>query len=276
MSAATLNVNVTCLACDGVRPCAECRALGRTFASAGYRVFHSSRYAALRAAADGTYGFAACVIPVKAGEQRIVDAVVALLPDASVAIAAEDATLISPLPRRFVAFPRVDYLAGKPPAGWMRSLKEPDLEGEPERHQQREAAPPAHATSRLRSTTTARASRDGDAMLLLGDELAWHRASGLGFAVLVVSGAGAAPARLKAALSASLRANDSLALQQDDCIAVLAGVNATQARRVVSRAVAAASRRLRIARVGLRWGLAVCPDDGDEPEALLAAARSKM
>ena len=216
------------------------------------------------------------MIPVKAGEQRIVDAVVALLPEASVAIAADDAATIASLPRRFVAFSRADYRAGKPPAGWMRSLSSRDSDGEPERRQERETPPPSHATLRLQAVRSARTGGDADALTNVRDELAWYRASSLGFAVLIVSGAGVAPARLKTALASSLRSGDSLVLQQDDCIAVLPGGNAEFAKRIASRALAAASKRLRIARAALKCGIAICPDDGNDAETLLAAARTHM
>ena len=119
--ASPLNVNVACLACDGSRPCAECRAAGRTLAASGHRVHYSSRYAALRAAADGTYGFPACVVPVRAHERSISDSIISLLGDAQVAIAAEDpAAFERPLPSNVLVFPRSDYLAGTLPSGWPR------------------------------------------------------------------------------------------------------------------------------------------------------------
>jgi len=286
VSAAALNVNVTCLACDGVRPCAQCRALGRSIAAAGHRVFHSSRYAALRAAADGTYGFSACVMPVRDGERHIVDAMVALLPEARVAIAADDAATLAPLPARFVAFSRADYLDGKAPSTWLRSLRAADIEpvaqsaknDEPPDAARRpaESGPLLRATRRLRALQATQPVAQDDAIALIRDELAWHTASGLGFAVLVVSCAGAGAARLKTALAASLRASDPLSSQGGDCVAVLPGADARHARRAATRAVAEMSKQLGVERGALKVGVAVCPDDGDDAQALLASARNRM
>ena len=283
MIAAALNVNVTCLACDGVRPCADCRALGRSIAAAGHRVFRSSRYAALRAATDGTYGFTACVVPVENGEQHIVDAVVALLPDARVALATDDSAGFAPLPPYIYPFSRADYLAGRPPSEWLRSLKSraprPSGKSAGRDLAERSAAPSelvARATRRLRALPATHADASADAIVLLLDELAWYRASGIGFAVLLATGAGMKPEHIKTAMTASLRAGDSVGVQQGQCLGILPATNLRQAKRIAVRAVAAATKRLRAARDALRCGIAVCPDDGSDADALLAAARSRM
>ena len=57
---------------------------------AGYHVEHSTRYQALRAAASGTYGFDACIVPVGAEERAVVDAAVSLLGDRRLALVVED------------------------------------------------------------------------------------------------------------------------------------------------------------------------------------------
>jgi len=225
-------------------------------------------------------------MPVRDGERHIVDAIVALLPEARVAIAADDAATIAPLPPRFVAFPRADYLDGKVPANWLRSLRAPDValaarsakNDEPPDASRRsaESGSLTRATQRLRALQATHQVAQDDPLALIRDELAWHKASGLGFAVLVVSCAGVGAARVKTALVASLRASDSLSSQGGECVAVLPGADARHAKRAATRAVPDASKRLGVKHGELKSGLAVCPDDGAEAEALLASARGRM
>ena len=289
-----LNVNVACLACDGTRPCAECRAAGKAVAAAGHRVHHSSRYAALRAAADGTYGFTACIVPVNDGERSITDALAALLPDARVAIAIDDADILSAsLPAQFVSFPRADFRAGKLPQAWLDGLTRGNVATRPS-HPSSAAARASHAplarasrtsvpaagassatsgrsdaTRRLRAMLAPRSSHM-DLATLLADELAWFRASGVGFAVLRVSFKGARPEPAAAAVSEFVRSGDSVTLRGDDCIALLTGADAAHARRIATRVVGLACKRLGVARSAARLGVAACPSDGETADVLLA------
>ena len=77
-------------------------------------------------------------------------------------------------------------------------------------------------------------------------------------------------------MRASLRAGDSVSARHDDCIGILPAANLRQGKRVATRAIAAAAKRLRIARDAIACGVAVCPDDGTDAEALLTAARERM
>ncbi|HME81837.1 MAG TPA: hypothetical protein VKF82_07145 [Candidatus Eremiobacteraceae bacterium] len=286
MSSSSLNVNVACLACDGTRPCADCRAAGRALAACGHRVHHSSRYATLRAAADGTYGFSACVLPLRAGERSVADAIVALLADARVAIAAEDAaTLSARVPSNVVVFPRSDYLAGKLPQAWLDMLN-----GSPPADMERSSLldrPPASgrdparsvrsdATRRLRAISRPLVQQQpADATALLADELAWYRASDIGFGVLAVSVPGEAAEATAQALSGLLRDGDEVCVTARGCIAILAGADSAHVRRVASRLTTALRKRTGGAGKP-SLGAALCPDDGITANALLAAAHARL
>jgi GGDEF domain-containing protein len=283
--ASPLNVNVACLACDGSRPCAECRAAGRTLAASGHRVHYSSRYAALRAAADGTYGFSACIVPVRAHERSISDSIISLLGDAQVAIAAEDpAAFAQPLPSNVLVFPRSDYLAGAIPSGWPR---------DPDRHAVRERvhvvperssgerssaarATKGDATRRLRAVARPQRALLTDAAALLNDELAWYRASGVAFAVMAFSVAGEAADTTAQTLIAAARAGDAIRVTDYGCVAVLTGADASMAKRIGARLGAALRKRTGAARAKVSTGVALCPDDGATANALLAAAHERL
>jgi hypothetical protein len=281
------NVNVACSACDGTRPCAQCAAAGKALAAAGHRVFHSSRYAALRAAADGTYGFEACVVPVGAAERAVADAVVALLGDAHVAIAVEDpSALPGALPAHFSSFPLGDFRRGALPPEWLAGLssaRRPTVDAQ----RPTDGATPAangtvrapsaksQATRRLRSIVHPFNAPVVDAAALVEDELAWYRASDLGFVLLSVKSEGHAGEALCAALGPLLRTSDSTATRADDCIVVLAGADAQQGKRVATRLAAPLAKHLGVARDAVRIGAAACPDDGADAEALLALATKR-
>lgn len=287
MSAGALNVNVACLACDGTRPCAQCRAVGKALAGAGHRVHRSSRYAALRAAADGTYGFSACVMPLAPGERSVADAIVTLLPDARVAIATDDATVLPErLPGGFVSFSRADFFAGRLPPAWLDAL----ANGAPV---QRDVVPERNsvvperssgirtdhvrsdATRRLRAIAIAQRSTELDARALLDDELAWYRASGIAFAVVDMRFA-EAPVLPKQAVMEALRAGDSIALADGGFVVVLPGADALLAQQICTRVIKGLHRgqRDRKARRA-SVGIAVCPDDGDDGATLLAKAKER-
>ncbi len=284
-SSPSLNVNVACLACDGTRPCADCRSAGRTLTSRGHRVHYSSRYATLRAAADGTYGFSACVVPLRAGERSVGDAIVALLAGARVAIAAEDAGIFSThVPTNVVVFPRSDYLAGKLPQAWLDMLNgSPRTDMERSNSFDRAPAPARNAAPSVRSDATRRlraispppAVEPADATALLADELAWYRASDIGFGVLAVSVPGEAAEATAQALSGLLRGADEVCVTARGCIAILAGADSAHVRRVASRLSTALRKRTGTAGKP-SLGAALCPDDGITANALLAAAHARL
>ena len=288
--ASPLNVNVACLACDGSRPCAECRAAGRTLAASGHRVHYSSRYAALRAAADGTYGFPACVVPVRAHERSISDSIVALLGDAQVAIAAEDpAAFEHPLPSNVLVFPRSDFLAGTLPSGWPHAVGNVAVEfirpsGVSERSSgerssaARSSVPRSKddATRRLRAVAQSQRALLTDAAALLNDELAWYRASGAGFAVMAFSVAGEAADTTARTLTAAARAGDAIRVTDYGCVAILTGADAAIAKRIGARLAASLRKRTGAARAKVSTGVALCPDDGATANALLVAAHERL
>jgi GGDEF domain-containing protein len=287
--ASPLNVNVACLACDGSRPCAECRAAGRTLAASGHRVHYSSRYAALRAAADGTYGFPACIVPVRGHERSISDSIISLLGDAQVAIAAEDpAAFAQPLPSNVLVFPRSDFLAGTLPRGWPRdpdhhAVRErvnvvPERSSGDRASAARSSTPRAKddATRRLRAMAQPQRALLTDAAALLNDELAWYRASGLGFAVMAFSVAGEAAATTAQTLIAAARTDDAIRVTEYGCVAILTGADASIAKRIGARLSAALRKRTSAARAKVSTGVALCPDDGATTNALLAAAHERL
>ena len=300
MSAGALNVNVACLACDGTRPCAQCKAVGKALAAAGHRVHRSSRYAALRAAADGTYGFSACVLPLAPGERSIADAIVALLPDAHVAIATDDATMLAErLPEGFVTFSRTDFLAGRLPRAWLDALSRPDAalrnhvvperssgnvvperssgnvvpgRSSGDRAGAARSSPHSDATRRLRAVAIAQRTTDLDARALLEDELAWYRASRIGFALIAFHFAGAI-ASPRHEIAALLRAGDSVAANDGDLIALLPGTDALQATQIGARVIKHMLKDRRELKGHVKTGVATCPDDGDDAPTLLARAK---
>lgn len=95
----TFAVNLMCSA-EGVRqPCAACQSAGALLTARGFRVHHSTRHDALRAAANGGYGFDACFVPVARDEPAVADAALALLSNVRVMLVAETpAMLPDPLP----------------------------------------------------------------------------------------------------------------------------------------------------------------------------------
>jgi hypothetical protein len=279
-SSPVFNVNVTCLACDGSRPCARCGAAGRALAAAGHRVIHTSRYATLRAAADGSYGFPACVIPLQAGERSVADAILALFDDTRVAIATDDASLLPPsLPPNIVVFPGRDFVAGTLPKAWLSGAAPPIR---PASSHTADAAAKSDATRRLRAVAIPARAPVPDTMALLEDELAWYRASGIGFALLSVAIPGETAAAATATLAGLLRSDDRISATERGCVAILPGADAERARRVTARlstGLRKESRRkvdaVHAAASEPTIGIAICPDDGTTANALLAAARRR-
>ncbi|HZV80402.1 MAG TPA: hypothetical protein VFF60_12425 [Candidatus Binatus sp.] len=273
------NVNVTCLACDGSRPCAQCSAAGRTLAAAGHRVIYSSRYATLRAAADGSYGFPACVIPLQSGERSVADAVLALFDDTRVAIATDDTSLLPPsLPPNVIVFPRRDFIAGALPKSWPSA----DPLGFAASSQIPGKAMKFDATRRLRAVAIPTRAPAADVAALLDDELAWYRASGIGFAVLSLTIPGETAAVTTATLAELLRSEDRVIATERGCVAILPGADAVRAQRVVARlsmGMRKESRRkvdaVHAAASEPAIGIAICPHDGTTANALLAVARRR-
>ncbi|MBV8082793.1 MAG: hypothetical protein JO293_03225 [Candidatus Eremiobacteraeota bacterium] len=238
---------------------------------------HSSRYAALHAAAEGTYGFPACVIPLRDGERSVADAIVALFADARVAIAADNgAVLPSPLPSNIVTFPRADFLAGALPRAWLEGLSSPRDGAALNASQPHPSAVRADATRRLRAilNDAAPAPREVDARALLTDEIAWFHASGIGFSAVAVSLAGVAPGSIVSALRTALRSSDRVAVHGESCVIMLPGEPAARAQRIAKRALHGVRKQLGLgARATAHMACAACPDDGDDAAMLLERLR---
>jgi len=112
-------VNVTCTRCDGNNLCADCRAVAKTLSEAGFQPVHSTRYAALSAAARGTYAFEACVIPLGADEPAVLDALRLLLAAKRVAIVGDDLAADAHLPTGFSVFPGRRFPPGSIAVDWL-------------------------------------------------------------------------------------------------------------------------------------------------------------
>ncbi|HXM19380.1 MAG TPA: hypothetical protein VN934_11305 [Candidatus Tumulicola sp.] len=277
-----LTVNVTCVACDGTRPCAECRAAGKTLEAAGYRVQHSSRAAALRAALAGTYGFEACVVPLAANERSVADAAVALLGGSSVALAVDDpAVLPEELPPRFSVFERSAFRAGRLPADWPGSS-----EAAPARAagQPRAADDRDHATRRLRPHVAAarvkQQSKDRagvrrvEARALIDDEIAWCKASGALFSIVLVRAPDADEALISRLLAGAVREGDGVGRRDSDYVLVLAHANREGAGAIAKRLEKILRSSKARARVSI--GIASYPADAASSSALLAHASVSM
>jgi hypothetical protein len=273
-----LTVNVTCAVCDGSNPCDECRAAGRALERAGFRVEHSSRAAALRAALAGTYGFDACIIPLDSNERSLADAAVALLENTAVALAVDDAAALpEDLPSRFRVFERSAFRAGSLPDGWPGDGARAHREVLPA-HAARDDGEREHATRRLRPHATTKAVRTSTgaqrarARAVIDDEIAWCKASGARFALLAVR-AGAAKEDIASKLiAASVRSADGIARDGAHLLIVLpfatrAGASAAAAR--LKKVLSADKRGPRDRAV---IGIAAFPDDGSSASQLITKA----
>src|SRR5450755_4432746 len=115
-----MTVNVTCTACEGTPPCGACVAAAQSIAAAGFTVHHSSRYAALRAAASGTYGFDACIVPIGQSERAVADAAAIVLATKRVALVLDDGAIRPDgVPGHFAIVARSEYERGSLPTGWL-------------------------------------------------------------------------------------------------------------------------------------------------------------
>jgi hypothetical protein len=276
-----LTVNVTCVACDGTRPCAECRAAGRALTAAGHHVQHSSRTAALRAALAGTYGFEACIVPLAAGERAVADAAVALFDGQSVALAVDDpAVLPHDLPARFRVIERSAFRAGHLPPDWPpQTLAESKTKAAPARL----GAGQDHATRRLRDVglrqggrrTKGRArEKPPEAKAIVEDEIAWCKASGSVFSIVLVRAPEADEALMVRLLAGVLRAGDGVGRHDGGYVAVLAGAGARVTGAIMRRlngALGASKSRFRAF-----FGAASYPADAADAAALFARASGRL
>jgi len=250
-----LTVNITCSTCDGRNLCDSCRTAARAFAAAGHRVEHSTRYAALRAAAAGAYGFDACVVPVLSDERSIFDAALSLLGDRRLAIVADDAARAAfYTPSGVTILPRRSFDSGTFALDWFS--KAPSIENGPRTEEPATVAMPRVAVEsvddRLQATRrlkrVADLSRDViataglgatprlDLLAVLDDEIAWGKTSETVFGVCLVhlpglsvarpgEPAGSGELRLAEAakvIRGAVRSSDVISGRGDDFVVVLA------------------------------------------------------
>ena len=314
-----MTVNITCHVCDGRRLCDACRNAARTLSSAGFLVEHSTRYAALRAAATGSYGFDACIVPVDPGEHAVVDAATALFAGKRLAFVADQASGVS-LGNGAAVFSRKGYDAGEFDLAWLtdahREISEQarvdeiaTMPGSELDAGSADGADRAHATRRLKRIadatrmTVAQAGLASaprlDLLAVLDDEVAWARASGSAFGVLLVHLHGIAATKTGEAAAAAekrvrdaediakraVRATDVVAARGDDFLVVLSDAGAEgvelAAQRIASAIVASGLRaavKQRRSRGFAAWsvGRATFPEDGATRDALLARATATL
>ncbi len=297
-------VNMTCTICDGRRLCAACRAVARTMRAAGYEVVHSSRYEALRAAAAGTYGFDACIIPIAAREEAVLNAAGALMESKRVALIVDgDSPPVASLPQRFSVLKRSEYEAGILPTQWLGATNSMQGPGEGPTVDDR-----ALATRRLMAFVKAANSSGGrmsdeatsppDLIAALDDEITWAQVANIGFSIVYVhvgrpsrhNRQGAEPdhqARpaLLSATAGGVRRADTIAVRNDEILIILHEVDAQGAAHVVARvsnALAKAaldgapSSAKRRGTNLVRIAAATFGQDGTSREALLACAMSRL
>lgn len=305
-----MTVNIACPRCDGRTLCPACRNAARALSQGGYLVEHSTRYAALRAAARGAYGFDAAVVPVERGERAVIDASLSLFAGRRLAFVTDDASLEghAVLPPGVAVLPRAEYENGALDLAWLSAVP---TTAEPVADDTVAAPAAAQDLSALRSRAIARLKRvadsarveiagDGllaaprlDLLAVLDDEIAWALSSGARFAIVVVHlpgismpKAGERPPdverRLAAAygtIAGALRADDVVAWRGDDFLAVLAqiderGAGLVQARIAAAMTAGDAAGRARKGRgpSTRRIGRALFRDHGTTRDALLAHA----
>jgi GGDEF domain-containing protein len=257
-----LTVNITCSTCDGRNLCDSCRTAARAFTAAGHRVEHSTRYAALRAAAAGAYGFDACVVPVSSDERSIFDAAVSLLGDRRLAIVADD-TARSTLggPPGVTILPRRSFDSGTFALDWFS--KEPSTDSGLRTEEPETVAMPRiaieslddkiQATRRLKrvadfsrdviATAGLAATPRLDLLAVLDDEIAWAKTSETVFGVCLVHLPGLSVARpgepigsgelrlTEAAkgIRSAVRSSDVISGRGDDFVVVLADADTSGA-----------------------------------------------
>jgi len=279
-----LTVNITCSTCDGRNLCDSCRTAARAFTAAGHRVEHSTRYAALRAAAAGAYGFDACVVPISSDERSIFDAAVSLLGDRRLAIVADEAARAAfDTPAGVSILPRRAFDSGTFALDWFS--KAPSIESGSRTDEPETVAMPRVAVEsvddRLQATRrlkrVADLSRDViataglgatprlDLLAVLDDEIAWAKTSETAFGVCLVHLPGISVARpgepagsgeLRIAEAAkvirgTVRSSDVISGRGDDFVVVLADADTDGAGLAALRiATGIAGSRLRPAAKG--------------------------
>jgi GGDEF domain-containing protein len=306
-----MTVNVTCTVCAGAPACTGCIAATMLLSSAGHATHHTSRYSALRAAAAGSSGFDAFIVPIGSNERAVADATLHVLADKRVALVLDDAARPPiALPPHFAILRRSRFDQGAFSLDWLTS----PVPSPPPSDATRASAPSIgaddddriRATRRIHAFATAQrqelAMHDGpsaglDMLAVLEDEVHWWRASGSGFGIVLLHIGGllenaadddvreASVEAVFAALRSVARQGDTLARQREDYLIVLPEADGDGTMNVARRAVAALSvaheglpPRPRRAKGLAAWsaGVASCPSDGSSSEALIARASATL
>jgi hypothetical protein len=299
------SVNLTCTACIPARPCAACRAIARALQSAGHAVTRTPRYDALRAAMLGAYGFDACILPVSAQEQSVVDAAALLLATARVALVAEHRALdtVNP-PPSFTVITTADWEATPFPTDWITSATSEPLAKDDESTRVVPALEVASedfdvAKQRLK-TLASRAQREVakagfaderlDALAVLEDEIAWAGASGSGFGIVlvIVPPKAGGPLDMEAVLGKlrevarrAVRSSDAIAVGAESLLVALASADDGDAGAVAQRIANRCRRTVNAKGTGSSFaralrrvlvGFAAYPEHGRARELLIAHA----
>jgi GGDEF domain-containing protein len=305
-----MTVNVTCTVCDGAPACTGCIAATQLLSSAGHATQHTSRYSTLRAAAAGSFGCDAFIVPIGPNERAVADATLSVLAAKRVALVLDDAARPPiALPPHFAILRRsrfdqgtfsLDWLTSAAPAVPLTATRAPASSFGADDDDR------IRATRRIHAFATAQreelAMHDGqsaglDMLAVLEDEVHWWRASGSGFGVVLLHIGGlfehstdddireASAEAVFAALRSVARHGDTLARQREDYVIVLPEADGDGAANVARRVVAALSvaheglpPRPRRAKGLAAWsaGVASCPSDGSSSEALIARASATL
>jgi GGDEF domain-containing protein len=301
------SVNLTCTTCTSLNPCARCRSIARVLRAAGHVVTQSSRYDALRAAAVGSYGFDACVVPVARDEHSVVDAAEALLSRPRVALVAEPGAFTrTSLPNNFEVIEEHAWPSSDFPVDWISAAGPSPRDVEDTQTFEELSVPPADLDSaRRRLKLVARQAQREigaagfpqearlDLLAALEDEIAWAKMSGTGFGIVLIHVAkrktGRAPtASLDEALSflrqriaPVIRTGDALAQGTDSVLVIVAEatpdqmtVAASRIKKAIRRSLKDASKEkaLSTALGRTTLGAAAYPTHGTTRAALLARA----
>ena len=301
------SVNLTCTTCTSLNPCARCRSIGRAIRAAGHVVTQSSRYDALRAAAVGTYGFDACVVPVAGHEHSVVDAAGALLSRVRVALVAEPGAFTpASLPNNLKVIEEHDWSRDGFPVDWISAVESSPRDVDDTQTFEELSVPPTDLDSaRRRLKLIARQAQREigaagfpeearlDLLASLEDEIAWAKMSGTSFGIVLVHIARkktsrAATASLDEVLSffrariiPIVRAGDAIARGTDSLLVIVAEatddemtVAGSRIKKAVRKSLKDASKEKALsATLGrITLGTAAFPTHGTTRAALLARA----
>jgi GGDEF domain-containing protein len=301
------SVNLTCTVCSAAAPCDRCAAVAKALRAAGHSITQSSRYDALRAAAVGTYGFDACVLPVARHEPAVIDAASALFGRTRVALVVEPgAPGPGELPEAFTVIEAADWHGLAFPTDWIASTVATTPETDDDTRVLAELSVPATdvdlARRRLKGVARRVQRELGaagfpedaklDLLATLEDEIAWAKMSGVCFGLVLVHVAkkdGPSQAArvdrllgsLRRQVSGVVRASDIVTQGSDSVAVIVAEAAADQTAVATSRIKKAVRRAFKDAAVRgeassavgrVTLGTAVYPTHGTTRAALLARA----